>query len=47
VQAEVLCALGDGAEARALRERLGSRWGACTNALFALVGSRAVQIRPT
>lgn len=42
-EAEILRQLGDGAEVRALRERLGPRWSA--NALFSLLGRRAVEIR--
>ena len=34
----VLLAVGDGLAASALRARLGDRWGACVNAMFALLG---------
>ncbi len=44
-EAEILLAVGDGLEARALPERLGSEWDGCANALFALLQRRVLEAR--
>lgn len=45
-EARILLAVGDGLEARALPDRLGTSWEECVNALFALLERRALEARP-
>jgi hypothetical protein len=43
-EAELLRALGKGAELGALRDRLGKRWAQCIHALFSLVERRVIEV---